>query len=179
MTPRQYSRLNESLRKIARSLPSGGRLVYRLEPDYLWLEIFHLPVSARGTGTQWMSKILEAADVAQTVVNLCADPTDRPGDPSTYDLTRWYARFGFKPLAATEDGVLMERQSATPRPASEIEKAARAAKSADMSQEDFRCLTETMRQEGDERYRSQSAAPAQENSVPPPHLFFHARRGFS
>lgn len=137
-SPKVLKELNQSLRSIAQKLPSGSSFSFTVNDDHLWLERFLIPKHARGQGTAWLSKILAVTDQAGLKVALLADPTDRPGDPSTFDLVRWYGRFGFTLLAVTEDGVAMERQP-KPRavPAQELERLARAAKANDITHEEF------------------------------------------
>ena len=137
-SPKALKELTQQLRTIGQKLPSGSSFSYQVNEDHLWLERFLIPKHARGQGTAWLSKVLAATDQAGLKTALLADPTDRPGDPSTFDLVRWYGRFGFTLLAVTEDGVAMERQ---PRPralaAQEIERQARAAKANDITHDEF------------------------------------------
>jgi hypothetical protein len=120
--------LKDQIAAIYRSLPTGSILEARVEPDRLWLNRILLPASHRhGAGSRMMARILDAADRAGVTVGLEADPTDNPGDPTTFDLVRWYRRFDFKPLCETEDGVLMERDSRAPRGVDKLLAAAMAA----------------------------------------------------
>ena len=137
-SPKALRELSEKLRSIGQKMGPGSSFQYDIHDDHLWIEILLLPKHARGTGTAVMSKILAATDRAGLKVALLADPTDRPGDPTSFDLARWYGRFGFALLAATEDGVAMERQPrARPCAPEELERLARAAKTNDIGQDEF------------------------------------------
>lgn len=124
-SPRQRQALGEALQKLRQRLPKDSDLRYRIHEDYLWLEILYIPPAARGQGSTVLAQVLLAANKAQLPVSLVADPTDEPGDPSAKELARWYARFGFKPLAVTEDGVAMERPVGTEATAEAIMRQAR------------------------------------------------------
>lgn len=133
-SPKALKELSVALRAINQKMPPGGSFKYQVHDDHLWLEILLVPKHARGQGTALLSRILAAADQAGVRTALLADPTDQPGDPTAFEIVRWYGRFGFAMLAATEDGVAMERAPrARPVPAAEIERAARAAKAHDLT----------------------------------------------
>src|SRR5690606_16933185 len=107
--------LRASLSRLACSWPKPhGELVYFIEPDHVWLHKIRLPASERGTGTQKMAQFLALTDKAGLPVCLTADPVeadDMPSgsEPTTFDLVKWYSRFGFVSHGASEDGFLMER----------------------------------------------------------------------
>ena len=107
--------LRASLSFLARSWPKPhGELVYFIEPDHVWLHKIRLPASERGTGTQKMAQFLALTDKAGLPVCLTADPVegdDMPSgsEPTTFDLVKWYSRFGFVSHGPSEDGFLMER----------------------------------------------------------------------
>lgn len=135
--------LSKWLAKARQNLPRGGSLDYRIDAEagILWLNRLLLPSDARnGAGSRLLARILEQVDRARMTVDLNADPTDRPGDPATYDLVRWYSTFGFKPLSANEDGVQMRR---TPQPTQTWERLLSSARAAPrLTQDEF----ETWRQ---------------------------------
>ena len=107
--------LRSALSEMSRTWPKPkGELVFYVENDHVWLHKILLPPSHRGQGTALMAKLLSLTDKASLPVCLTADPIEEAGDPlkqnpNTYDLVKWYRRFGFKPLAPSEDGFLMER----------------------------------------------------------------------
>ena len=102
--------VKEKWSKQAKNLPYGGRLEFEVNSDHVWLHIIELPSSMRGKGTQFMTQLLAAADQAGLSVSITADPTDRPGDPTVYDLVKWYSKLGFKLYGLDSDSVaLMER----------------------------------------------------------------------
>ena len=140
---RQSKDLQDGLQKIAQSLPRGAQLVFQVNEDYLWLEKLYLPASARGNGTQVLSKILALADQAGLPTSLLADPTDEPNDPETFHLTRWYHRFGFQLLSITEDGAAMERPVNDRRPSPlMIQNQVQRAKANDLTFEQFQAIAE-------------------------------------
>ncbi len=140
---RQRKELHDGLLKLAKSLPRGGTLEFEVHEDYLWLEKIYLPTAARGQGTELLSKVLSLADQAGLPTSLLADPTDEPNDPETYDLARWYHRFGFQLLSVTEDGAAMERAVNSSRPTPlVIQQHARRAKANDLSWEEFHRIAE-------------------------------------
>lgn len=111
--------VNNELKQIARNWPKpNGEFVYFLEDDHLWLHKIRLPENTRGgEGTKRLAKILSITDKANLLVCLTADPvfddngTVSTDNPDTFQLVRWYMRFGFIPHGPTEDGFSMERPS--------------------------------------------------------------------
>lgn len=107
--------LKSSLALLARQWPKPhGELVYFIEPDHVWLHKIRLPASERGVGTKKMAQFLALVDKANLPVCLTADPVeddDMPSgaEPTTFDLVKWYSRFGFVSHGPSEDGFLMER----------------------------------------------------------------------
>ena len=154
-SPKALKELSTTLRAIGQKLGAGSSFRYEIHDDHVWLERLLVPTRARGTGTAVMAKILAATDKAGLKVALLADPTDRLEDPTTFDLVRWYGRFGFAMLSATEDGVAMERQ-VRPRacPPEELERLARAAKANDISVEEFDRFVEASREKAPVRASS-------------------------
>ena len=106
--------LQKELSLMARQWPRPGELVFYVEPDHVWLHKIRLPVSHRGQGTRKMAEFLALVDRAGLPVCLTADPMPSDednmlGHPQTFDLVKWYMRFGFVPHGPSEDGFLMER----------------------------------------------------------------------
>jgi hypothetical protein len=103
---------------LARGLPQGSRFEFEEggRGEYR-LMLLDLPRAerGRGRGTRFMAALVAAADEAGATLRLEADSTDEPGDPSTFQLARWYARFGFRLRGITDpdEWVEMARQ---PRP---------------------------------------------------------------
>lgn len=108
--PRPHEQLKEKWIKQAKTLPYGGRLEFEAQEDHVWLHIIQLPDNMRGKGTQFMTQLLAVADQVGLPVSITADPTDRPGDPTVYDLVKWYSKLGFKLYGMDNESVaLMER----------------------------------------------------------------------
>lgn len=128
--------LKQQLATLFRTLPPGSLLQVNIEPGQMWIEKLLLPPSARkGGGSRLLSRILSHADRAGVVTSLCANPTQRAGDPGEYDLARWYHSFGFRVLGRGPEGVLMER---TPKPVQSPENLVSQAKTAPrMSLEEY------------------------------------------
>ena len=109
--------VQKELTTIARNWPKpNGEFVFFLERDHMWLHKIRLPDAERGQGTKKMAEILSITDRANLLVCLTADPIFRDDDeppsttnPDTFELVRWYMRFGFIPHGPTEDGFVMER----------------------------------------------------------------------
>lgn len=109
--------LRQQLALLAQGWPRpSGELVFFVEDDHVWLHKIKLPESARGTGTVRMAQFLALCDKAGLPVCLTADPIEEDdislgasSNPTTFDLVKWYMRFGFSPLGPSEDGFLMER----------------------------------------------------------------------
>lgn len=87
---------------VRATLPSGAELAYEVSGGELTLGVLYLPEGARGEGTRLMASILAHADAAGLRTTLLVDPTDEPGDPSSFELARWYARFGFEVVGVDE-----------------------------------------------------------------------------
>lgn len=109
--------LKRALTDLARSWPQGGDLVFYIEDDHIWLHKIRLPANQRGGGTDKLATFLSYTDKAGLPVCLTADPLaddDMPtgAEPTTFDLVRWYQRFGFVALGPSEDGFLMQRDPA-------------------------------------------------------------------
>lgn len=83
---------------IAVSVHFPRRSIFRYEVAGGVLRLIELwiPPWERGRGTALMRRVLAAADRLGLAIELVADPTDRPGDPDTAALVRWYTRLGFR-----------------------------------------------------------------------------------
>ena len=143
-SPRALKQVKTDLAALARAWPQpGGDLVFFVEEDHVWLHKIRLPASARGQGTDRLAAVLSVIDRAGLSVCLTADPLrDDEGvqdaaEPTTFDLVRWYMRFGFKPLGPSEDGFLMQRDPQPPVASAELARRARAQKAHDMSHDEF------------------------------------------
>lgn len=86
------------------NLPTGVQLVYEVRSDELALLVLGVPRGARGIGTRLLAAVASMADRAGVRTTLVVDPTDDPEDPSTFELVRWYARFGFVGAALDDWG---------------------------------------------------------------------------
>lgn len=101
--------LNEQLRALRQTLPHGSFFQYRLAPDSLYIEKLTIPGHVRGVGSQFMERVLAAADAAELPVELHARSTGRATDPTDSALQSWYARLGFEPLEEEDEGLFMHR----------------------------------------------------------------------
>lgn len=90
------SDLLSDLDALRGSLPTGVEFVYDVRPDEFRLLVLGLISGMRGSGTRLLATALSLADRAGVRTTLLVDPTDDPEDPSTFDLVRWYSRFGFE-----------------------------------------------------------------------------------
>jgi hypothetical protein len=131
--------LAATLRALGESLPDGSRFAFDLREDGVFLEALSIPEEARGVGTAFLAKVISAVDFYGLPATLYADPTDEPGDPETFHLARWYARFGFALDHVNEDEwVGMRRESRPWRGGAEAVLADyREAKARDLSQDAF------------------------------------------
>ena len=134
--------LHKELTAMARAWPRpGGELVFFIEPDHVWLHKIRLPESYRGQGSAKMAEFLALTDRAGLPVCLTADPM--PDDewstrnPQTFELVRWYMRFGFVPHGPSEDGFLMERSPCPGSSQSSIIQQYLKSKKSDMSLDQF------------------------------------------
>lgn len=117
MNKNKRQQVQNELKQMARSWPKpNGELVFFMEEDHFWLHKIRLPDHARGEGTKRLAQILALTDKADMLVCLTADPIFREEgeedvmtNPDTFELVRWYMRFGFIPHGPTEDGFVMER----------------------------------------------------------------------
>lgn len=131
--------LEYALRRLAGRLPAGANFAFDASSDGLHLDALYLPPGRRGGGTAFLAAVLAEADRAGAATTLAADPTDEPGDPCTFELARWYARFGFS-LDGVDDNdwVTMRRE---PRPfggpGAVLAAYAEARANADMTREGF------------------------------------------
>ena len=138
--------LKGALTAMSRSWPRpNGELVFHVESDHVWLHKIRLPSSHRGQGTRLMADFLALTDKANLPVCLTADPIEEGLDPlkhnpNTYDLVKWYCRFGFKALCPSEDGFLMERQPAGLSAAQILDSYQKNKEKNDLSEENFKNL---------------------------------------
>jgi hypothetical protein len=106
--------LDGVLSGIADALPRDCGLAWETGPDGLLVGSLDIPLAFRGIGTGIMADLLSEADRHGIPVSLDACPTGNAGDPSLYQLVRWYRRFGFAVTGVTPQGwVSMHR---VPRP---------------------------------------------------------------
>lgn len=127
-----------SLHALARALPAGSKFDFAIYDGELHLKSFKIPAAARGVGTAFLARVVAVADEFGLRSRLEADPTDEPGDPDTFDLVRWYSRFGFGFSEIDDnDWVVMRR---APRPfegVRGVERAYSDAKAMDVTREWF------------------------------------------
>lgn len=108
--------LGTALDALAATLPPGGAFRFETPPEGLWLTSLYVPPGRRGGGTAFLARVLAEADRAGVTTYLHADPTDEPGDPSTFELARWYARLGFEVTGVTEDEWIVMARAPRPTP---------------------------------------------------------------
>ena len=102
--------LDHQLRELKQRMPKGSKLQWESYDDHVYLDLFFIPNAQRGQGSLWFARFLAEVDRHHLPIVLHADPTDLPNDPGTFDLVRWYHRFGFRCQHSNEDeGVAMER----------------------------------------------------------------------
>jgi len=105
------SNLAEKLSTLASALPAGSVFEFEeAESDCVFLRRLFIPLAHRGIGTGFLASVLATCDTHSVSTHLQADPTDVPSDPSTFDLVRWYMRFGFEVENAADDAIRMTRQ---------------------------------------------------------------------
>jgi len=101
-----------TFKSVHRLLKGKGFLETFLNDDkVIWLEKIVIHPSHRGIGSEVLATLIQEADELGWSIQLCADPTDKPGDPNVYDLSRWYAGFDFKIVDLTEDGLMFFREA--------------------------------------------------------------------
>lgn len=126
---------------LSASLPTGSVFEYEDDGDGLKLEILSVPSNSRGAGTPFLAKLFALCDIHGVAVRFRADATDIPGDPSTFELVRWYARFGCEIDVVDEDGAAMSRSARDPSGGLEAILAAyKAATSGDLTLDEFEGL---------------------------------------
>lgn len=103
-----------SVRRLLKALPRGSEFAWRFESGGVRFETWTVPQARRGRGTELLARILAEADRSGLACSLDADPTLEPGDPSLFDLVRWYRRFGFE--AVSLDSNEWVRMTRDPRP---------------------------------------------------------------
>jgi hypothetical protein len=136
------------LRELERTLPPGS--VFRFhetDPDEecwdgLSLDMLSLPAGARQTGiaTGFLAEVLVVTDDFGITTAIDADPTRKRGDPSLFDLARWYCRFGFEMKCLTQEGRLhMQRKPGGPGlgVAAILDAYAKAKAARDLTREKF------------------------------------------
>lgn len=105
------------LDKLSRTLPTGSKLHFHGVElnedgwDGIVLDLISIPPEAPpGVGTRLMADLLAATDRLGVKVRLEADPTRKRGDPSLFDLAKWYYRFGFRMQGLMFEGwLILER----------------------------------------------------------------------
>lgn len=111
--------LKKTLNALRVSLPPGSVFSFDVCEGEVTLKLLRVRQTGVGSGTRFLAAVLSRTDAANCPVKLIADPTDEPADPELADLVRWYSRFGFQPVRATDDGVWMERAVRSPAPTAE------------------------------------------------------------
>jgi hypothetical protein len=102
--------LYSALRRLGDILPPGSVFDFEVVDEArVHLVRLVIPSAARGVGTEFLASVFAACDEHGVHASLQADPTDLPGDPSTFELVRWYMRFGCVIEAADDDGIRMTR----------------------------------------------------------------------
>lgn len=101
--------LNAHLSALRTTLPHGCLFQFHLSMDGLYIEKLTIPAHVRGVGTEFMEKVIAAADEAELPVSLHARSTGRSPDPSQSKLESWYAKLGFVALADEDEGCFMHR----------------------------------------------------------------------
>ncbi len=102
--------LHSALSQLRETLPQGSVFEFDILDDGgVHLQRLVIPRTDRGTGTEFLARVFAACDLHGAVARLEADPTDLPGDPSTFELVRWYMRFGCVIETADDDTVWMRR----------------------------------------------------------------------
>ena len=104
-----------ALANLRRRLPSGSEFTFEVFEDRVHLYILNIPFEARGIGTEFLASVLAETDRVGLPVTLEADPTDEPNDPDTFDLAKWYYRFGFRVSSVADTGVVSLRRDVRPR----------------------------------------------------------------
>lgn len=92
----------------------GSEFTFEVFEDRVHLCILNIPVESRGIGTEFLARALAETDRFELPVTLDVDPTDEPNDPDTFDLARWYYRFGFSVTSVADTGVVSLRRDARP-----------------------------------------------------------------
>lgn len=106
--------LDAALAELASSLPRDAGFEWEATEDGLYVAMLSIPVASRGIGTVFLSRVLEEADRRGVPVSLDADATGSPADPTAFNLSRWYRRFGFALTGLTSQGWLSMHR--VPRP---------------------------------------------------------------
>jgi len=96
--------LKEAIGQLREILPDGSEFEFTVEGEELHLKILRVSDQKQGYGTGFLAAVLAEADGAGARAILHADPTDELGDPSTYNLIKWYTRFGFSISDVSPDG---------------------------------------------------------------------------
>ncbi len=107
--------LLSALCELRDTLPNGSVFEFEVREDGgVHLERLVILRRDRGAGTEFLARVFAACDLHGASASLEADPTDLPGDPSTFELVRWYMRFGCAIDAADDEAVSMTRQPCVP-----------------------------------------------------------------
>lgn len=107
--------LLSALRELRDTLPNGSVFEFEVREDGgVHLQRLVIPRTDRGAGTEFLARVFAACDLHGASASLEADPTDLPGDPSTFELVRWYMRFGCVIDAVSDEAVAMTRPPCDP-----------------------------------------------------------------
>lgn len=132
--------IDADLQRLKSTLPRYSHFDWWQEDEVLHIDLLMVPGMRKGVGTEFVARVLALADRHGMTTTLHADATDVPGEPSTYDLVRWYSRFGFDWTGLNDDGWCAMRREPQPPAGGHPAVLARygAAKSqGDMSHDQF------------------------------------------
>lgn len=110
-----WQAIDIALLRLRADLPRGARLVWQHGEGDLYLELLRVPQMREGCGTKLLARFLAVADRHRVPTRLVVEASHRPGEPATYDLVRWYHRFGFVFSGVDDQGACQMRRA--PRPA--------------------------------------------------------------
>lgn len=138
MTIKNDAEFGDCLARLGRMLPSWSIFEFdSVDDGMVRLQRLVIWPSGRGIGTRFLAHVFAICDEFGITAVFEANSTDMPDDPATFELVRWYRRFGCMPIGPGLDGIEMRRDAMEPEGVDRILENYAAAKSNDLTSSEY------------------------------------------
>lgn len=126
------------LARLGGILPGGSIFEFAvMDESHVNLQRLVVWPRGRGIGTRFLAHVFAVCDEFRMTSVFEADSTDMPDDPATFELVRWYRRFGCAPIGPGLDGIEMRRDPIEPKGVHGILEGYAAAKVNDLTSSEY------------------------------------------